>query len=80
MIKKVIALLSGFRKFIVIMLVISVGVIFRLFDLLNGLEMVDLLKGTVIAYMSFNGIEHMSKAIQEFLKKPSKKSNNTAQR
>lgn len=60
--------LNGFRKFSVIVLLLITAVIFRITEQINGAEFVDLMKGTVVAYMAFNGIEHMSKSVIEFVK------------
>lgn len=67
--KKAIGLLNGFRKFTIMMLVIITGITFRITDLINGAELVDLFKGTVIAFFSFNGIEHVTGVIKDFIKK-----------
>lgn len=71
--KDFISVLSGFRKFSVIMLVILVGILFRVLDYISGAEFVDLLKNTTIAFMSFNGIEHMTGAIKEWVQGKMKK-------
>ena len=67
--KQFIGLLNGYRKYSVMILFIVIGVVFRVTDLINGAEFVDLLKGTGIAFMAFNGIEHTSKAVIEWVKK-----------
>jgi hypothetical protein len=52
--------LTGLRKFVIMLILIIVGITFRLYDYINGEEFVDLLKHTAIAYMSFNGLEHIT--------------------
>lgn len=52
-------LLFGMRKFILMLLLLVIGSIFRVKDLVNGAEMVDLFKTTTIAFFSVNGIEHL---------------------
>lgn len=63
-----VALLSGFRKFTIMMLLIIVGSTFRVMGYINGLEFVDLLKGAAVAFFAINGIEHMTGAVQEWIK------------
>ncbi len=63
-----IALLSGFRKFTIMFLLIVVGITFRVMDYINGAEFVDLLKFTAIAFFSANGLEHMTGAVKEWIK------------
>ena len=63
-----VAALSGFRKFAIMFLLIIVGIIFRIFNLLTGAEFVDLLSATAVAFMSANGIEHMTKAVTDWVK------------
>lgn len=56
---ELINIVFGFRKFLLMLLIFLLGVIFRLKDLINGAEMVDLFKTTTIAFMSANGVEHI---------------------
>ncbi len=66
--KQIISFLNGFRKFSVMVLLIVIGITFRLTGYLSGSEMVELLRFTGVAFMSANGIEHMMKATQEWVK------------
>lgn len=59
--------LNGFRKFAIMAAVLVVGIIFRIVNLVNGAEFVDLIKFTAIAFFGTNGIEHMTKVIKEWL-------------
>jgi hypothetical protein len=65
MIDKIKKALTGFRKFIVMMLLILIGVSFRLTDLVNGSEMVELLKVTGAAFMAANLVEHVTEVIKQ---------------
>lgn len=56
---ELINIVFGFRKFLLMLLVYALGVIFRINDMINGAEMVDLFKTTTIAFMSANGVEHI---------------------
>lgn len=67
-IRDFIAVLSGFRKFSIMTLLLITAIVFRSIDLVSGQEFVDLLKNTTIAFFSFNGIEHMTGAIKEWIK------------
>ena len=61
------AFLNGFRKFVVMMMLVVIGIIFRVTDYINGKEFVDLLSATAVAFMSFNGVEHMTKAVKAWI-------------
>lgn len=65
--KNLLLYINGFRKFTIMMLLIIIGISFRLFDLVSGSEFVDLLKGSAIAFFSFNGVEHLTKAVKDWL-------------
>jgi len=56
--------LQGFRKLIVMLLLIAIGVIFRIENLISGSDMVTLLQGTGIAFMSANAIERIGDVIK----------------
>lgn len=71
--KNLVALLNGFRKFSVMMTLVMVAIIFRVYEFISGSEFVDLLKNTAVAYMSFNGLEHMTKTVSEWIKNKAKK-------
>lgn len=81
--RDLISFLNGFRKFTIMFLLISLGASFRLaslytekawgVSLLSGAEMVELLRYTAVAFMATNGIEHMSKAVVEWVKNKAKK-------
>jgi len=66
-IKNFIGLLSGFRKFSIMMIVIVTGIVFRVTEHVNGAEFVDLIKAATIAFFASNGIEHATNSIKEFL-------------
>jgi hypothetical protein len=59
----------GFRKFILMLLVYSIAVIFRLKNLVSGAELVDLLKATTLGFLGANGVEHIVGAVKEFAAK-----------
>lgn len=66
--KDFIQFLNGFRKFTVMMILVVIGVTFRLSGYLSGAEMVDLLRYSAVAFMSANSIEHMIKGVKEWVK------------
>lgn len=68
-IQEIISFLNGFRKFTVMMLLIIIGVTFKLTGQLSGAEFVDLLRYTTVAFMSANGVEHIMNGVKEWLKK-----------
>ena len=57
----------GFRKFILMLIVFLVGIVFRVKGLINGAELVDLLKTTAIAFMGANGVEHIVGAVKDYM-------------
>jgi len=61
------SVLSGFRKFIIMVALLIVGIIFRITDLLNGTEFVNLLSGTVIAFFSANTMEHFTSIAKDWI-------------
>jgi len=67
--KDVISFINGFRKFTVMVLLLVTGISFRVTDFITGSEFVELLRYTTVAYMGTNALEHMSKAVVEWVKK-----------
>jgi|TARA_R110000851_G_scaffold293070_6_gene447642 hypothetical protein len=68
MIDKIKEWLVGFRKVTVMLLLIGIGVSFRLADLINGAEFVELLKVTGAAFFASNVGEHIVNVIKERMK------------
>jgi hypothetical protein len=66
-IAEIINVIFGFRKFLLMLLVFVIGVVFRLANLINGSEMVDLLKSTTLAFMGANGVEHIVTAAKDYM-------------
>ena len=60
---KAISTIKGLRKWSIMFLLVVVGIIFRVTDLLSGVEFVALLKGSAIAFFSSNAVEHIKTAI-----------------
>lgn len=69
MIKKLIGLVIGIRKFSVILMLVAVAVIFRLTNHLSGQNFVDLLVPVAVAFMGTNMAEHALNMAKEFLSK-----------
>lgn len=61
--KKVLSTIKGLRKWSIMFLLLLVGIVFRMTDLLTGVEFVSLLKGTAIAFFSSNAVEHVKSAV-----------------
>jgi hypothetical protein len=66
-IAEIINVIFGFRKFLLMLLVFLVAVVFRVANLINGSEMVDLLKSTTLAFMGANGVEHVVAAAKDYM-------------
>lgn len=55
----------GFRKFLILLAVYAIAIIFRVKGLINGDELVRLLEPTTIAFIGANGIEHITAAVKD---------------
>lgn len=55
----------GFRKFLILLALYAIAIIFRVKGLLNGDEMVRLIEPTTIAFIGANGVEHIVSAVKE---------------
>lgn len=66
-IAELINIIFGFRKFLLMMLLYLIGIIFRIKGLVNGAEMVDLFKTTTIAFMGANGVEHLMTTVKDYM-------------
>ena len=64
LLQKIVSTIKGLRKWSIMLLLIIIGVVFRLNDLLTGVEFVALLKGTAIAFFSSNAVEHVKSAFK----------------
>jgi hypothetical protein len=64
---ELINVIFGFRKFLLMLLVFVIAVAFRIGNLINGSEMVDLLKSTTLAFMGANGVEHIVTAAKDYV-------------
>lgn len=66
-IQEIVSVILGLRKFIVMLALILIAVIFRVKNLVNGSEMVDLLKATAIAFMASNSVEHLKTMVTSYV-------------
>jgi hypothetical protein len=57
----------------VMLSLILLAAIFRVKGYISGDNMVDLLKGTVIAFFSANGLEHITTTVKEYINSKGKK-------
>lgn len=64
---ELINIIFGFRKFILMILLFAIGIIFRLANEINGAEFVDLMKNTSIAFFAANGIEHLTQTVKDYV-------------
>jgi len=56
----------GFRKFIAWLGIFLTAIIFRLNDLVDGAQFVDLMKNTFLAFVTANGVEHVIGAVKSY--------------
>lgn len=61
------ALLFGFRKFIVALMVLVVSIIFRVKSLLSGSEFVDLVKAVTLGFFGTNTVEGIVTVVKDHL-------------
>ncbi len=66
-VQEIVSVLLGLRKFIVMMALILIGIIFRIKGFLDGGQMVDLLKSTAIAFMASNSVERVGETIKHYV-------------
>lgn len=69
--------LQGLRKTVVMLSLIILGAVFRVKGYISGDNFVELLKNTVIAFFSANGLEHISNTVKEYINSKGKKEEET---
>ena len=69
MIERIRDLLIGFRKYSIMVIIILISVSFRLTNLINGSEMVELLKITSAAFFAGNMVERITEVIKSKISK-----------
>jgi len=62
-----IEILTGFRKFIICLLIFVISIVFRVKGLFSGSETEDLLKSVALGFMGTNSAEGLYKVISEHL-------------
>lgn len=65
LLNKIVSTIKGLRKWSIMFLLVVIGVVFRVNDLLTGVEFVALLKGTAIAFFSSNAVEHVKTVFEK---------------
>jgi hypothetical protein len=56
---------SGFRKWSIMALILTVGITFCAIGLVSGQEFVDLIRYTAVAFFATNVAEHFIRSLQE---------------
>lgn len=67
---EMINVIFGFRKFTIMLIICAIGIIFRIYGLVSGAEMVDLFKVITVAFFGVNGIEHVVAVAKDYVNKP----------
>lgn len=62
---ELINVIFGFRKFLILLVLYAIAIIFRIKGLINGDEMVRLIEPTTIAFIGANGVEHIVSAVKD---------------
>jgi hypothetical protein len=60
-------ILMGFRKLIAFAGLFILAIAFRLKGLIDGGQMVDLLKNTFVAFVAANGVEHFTTMVKDHM-------------
>lgn len=55
--------IKGLRKWSIMILIICIGVTFRVMSLINGVEFVALIKGVGVAFMASNAVEYVKDVV-----------------
>lgn len=66
---ELINIIFGFRKFLLMLLITLVGIIFRVKGYIDGNQFVDLLKSTTISFFAANGVEHIVATVKSVMGK-----------
>jgi hypothetical protein len=61
------SLIFGYRKTIVMALLILLAIIFRIKGYIDGGQLVDLLKNTTLAFFGANGFEHLTLTVRQYI-------------
>ncbi len=69
----IVNIIVGLRKLTVMLLLFTLGVVFRLHNLIDGQQLVDLLKNTALGFFACNSCEHFSTAVKEYVNSKGKK-------
>lgn len=64
---ELINILFGFRKTLLVLILYVVGIIFRVKNLIDGAQFVDLAKGITISFMTANMGEHITTTIKSYM-------------
>jgi len=67
--ENIIKLLQGYRKFSVMVSILIIAVSFRIYDLIDGKEMVELLKVSATGFFAANLVSKVTSAIGNKLTK-----------
>lgn len=57
----------GYRKFIVMLILLTIGITFRIENLIDGAQMVDLLKEVAIVFVGGNAAEHAANVAKSWI-------------
>lgn len=62
-----IAIFLGLRKTLVMLMLLAIGIIFRIENLIDGNQLVALLQSTTIAFFAANWVEHVGETIKHYI-------------
>lgn len=64
-IAELVNIIFGFRKFLILLALYLISIIFRVKGLISGDELVRLIEPTTIAFLGANGVEHIVSAVKD---------------
>lgn len=70
----IVEVLFGFRKLILMLILVGISISFRLTGFLDGQQFVDLMKATTLGFFTANGFEHASLTVRDYMKNKGGKS------
>jgi hypothetical protein len=66
--EKAVSIFLGYRKFMVMLMVVFISVVFRVANYIDGGQMVDLLKGAVLGFFAGNAMEYSANTVTSAFK------------
>ena len=66
-VQEIMSVILGLRKLVIMLALILIAIVFREKALIDGGQLVDLLKTTTLAFFGSNSVEHIKSAISSYM-------------